>query len=165
MGAGKDGPSAHFLFAAPENAYGGTGSTGRAGRGRHGVRTRRPASGERGAALAPLHRQAEWDWRRGLRGGKPPALAGVRGRRRELRAPRGFFPRIGPAATKAGGFRALRRAKGRREDAYARCYRPPRFVGTLRGTEDGRVTMELEGQATVRLALDDVERARLVPQL
>src|SRR4051794_16285944 len=40
-----------------------------------------------------------------------------------------------------------------------------RFVGTLRGTEDGRVTMELEGQATVRLALDDVERARLVPQL
>src|SRR3954465_494136 len=40
-----------------------------------------------------------------------------------------------------------------------------RFVGTLRGTEDGRGTMELEGQATVRLALDDVERARLVPQL
>ena len=40
-----------------------------------------------------------------------------------------------------------------------------RFVGTLRGTEDGRVTMELEGQATVRLELGDVERARLVPEL
>ena len=45
-----------------------------------------------------------------------------------------------------------------------------RFVGTLRGTEDGRVLLEvegqeLEGQATVRLELGDVERARLVPQL
>src|SRR5881394_3661584 len=40
-----------------------------------------------------------------------------------------------------------------------------RFVGLLRGAEDGRVTMELDGQATVRLALDDVERARLVPEL
>src|SRR5436190_4621234 len=40
-----------------------------------------------------------------------------------------------------------------------------RFVGMLRGAEDGGVTMELEGQATVRLALDDVERARLVPEL
>ena len=40
-----------------------------------------------------------------------------------------------------------------------------RFVGTLRGTEDGRVTMEVEGQATVRLELGDVERARLVPEL
>lgn len=40
-----------------------------------------------------------------------------------------------------------------------------RFVGMLCGAEDGRVTMELEGQAMVRLALDDVERARLVPQL
>src|SRR5439155_1611913 len=39
-----------------------------------------------------------------------------------------------------------------------------RFVGVLRGAEDGRVAMELEGQ-TVRLALDDVERARLVPEL
>ena len=40
-----------------------------------------------------------------------------------------------------------------------------RFVGRLQGAEDGRVTMELEGQATVRLALDDDERARLVPEL
>jgi len=40
-----------------------------------------------------------------------------------------------------------------------------RFVGTLRGTEEGRLMMELEGQATVRLELGDVERARLVPEL
>src|SRR5882672_4662217 len=39
-----------------------------------------------------------------------------------------------------------------------------RFVGVLRGAEDGRVAMEMEGQM-VRLALDDVERARLVPEL
>jgi ribosome maturation factor RimP len=39
-----------------------------------------------------------------------------------------------------------------------------RFVGVLRGAEDGRVAMELEGQ-TVRLELDDIERARLVPEL
>jgi ribosome maturation factor RimP len=39
-----------------------------------------------------------------------------------------------------------------------------RFVGVLRGTQDGRVAMELEGQR-VQLALEDVERARLVPEL
>src|SRR5919202_4393163 len=39
-----------------------------------------------------------------------------------------------------------------------------RFVGVLRGTEEGQVSMELEGQTVVRLALDDVERARLVPE-
>jgi ribosome maturation factor RimP len=39
-----------------------------------------------------------------------------------------------------------------------------RFVGVLRGSEGGRVQMELQGQ-TVALALDDVERARLVPEL
>jgi ribosome maturation factor RimP len=39
-----------------------------------------------------------------------------------------------------------------------------RFVGVLRGAEAGRVQMELEGQ-TVALALEDVERARLVPEL
>lgn len=39
-----------------------------------------------------------------------------------------------------------------------------RFVGVLRGTGEGRFSMELEGQ-TVALALDDVERARLVPEL
>ena len=40
-----------------------------------------------------------------------------------------------------------------------------RFIGRLQGAEDGRVTMELEGHATVRLAIDDVDRARLVPEL
>ena len=39
-----------------------------------------------------------------------------------------------------------------------------RFVGVLRGAEGGQVSMELEGQ-TVRLTLEDVERARLVPEL
>src|SRR4051795_3513864 len=36
-----------------------------------------------------------------------------------------------------------------------------RFVGVLRGAEEGRFAVEFEGQ-TVRLELDDVERARLV---
>lgn len=40
-----------------------------------------------------------------------------------------------------------------------------RFVGVLRGTQDACVAMELEGRQTVELALDDVERARLVPEL
>jgi ribosome maturation factor RimP len=39
-----------------------------------------------------------------------------------------------------------------------------RFVGVLRGAESGQVSVELEGQ-TVALALDDVDRARLVPKL
>ena len=39
-----------------------------------------------------------------------------------------------------------------------------RFVGVLRGAESGQVSVELEGQ-TVALALDDVDRARLVPEL
>jgi ribosome maturation factor RimP len=39
-----------------------------------------------------------------------------------------------------------------------------RFVGVLRGAEAGLVQMELEGH-TVALALEDVERARLVPEL
>ncbi len=39
-----------------------------------------------------------------------------------------------------------------------------KFVGVLRGEAEGRVSIELEGH-TVRLALDDVERARLVPAL
>jgi ribosome maturation factor RimP len=44
-------------------------------------------------------------------------------------------------------------AKGRRK-----------FVGVLRGAEAGRVSVELDGQ-TVALVLDDVERAKLVPEL
>jgi len=39
-----------------------------------------------------------------------------------------------------------------------------RFVGVLRGAGEGRLSLELEGQ-TVALALDDIERARLVPEL
>jgi ribosome maturation factor RimP len=40
-----------------------------------------------------------------------------------------------------------------------------RYVGVLRGAQAGRLAMELEGSQTVELALDDVERARLVPEL
>jgi ribosome maturation factor RimP len=39
-----------------------------------------------------------------------------------------------------------------------------RFVGVLRGAQDGQVEMELEGHK-VELAIEDVERARLVPEL
>lgn len=39
-----------------------------------------------------------------------------------------------------------------------------KFVGMLRGAEAGRVSMELDG-TTVALALDDVERAKLIPEL
>lgn len=47
-----------------------------------------------------------------------------------------------------------------------------RFVGVLRGVAGGAVMVEIEaqrqeldGKTTVRLALDDLERARLVPEL
>src|SRR5882672_7786226 len=39
-----------------------------------------------------------------------------------------------------------------------------RFVGVLRGAEDGQVKVEFDGQ-TVALALDDIDRARLIPAL
>jgi ribosome maturation factor RimP len=39
-----------------------------------------------------------------------------------------------------------------------------RFVGVLRGENDGRVSLELDGQ-TVALAIEDIDRARLVPEL
>jgi ribosome maturation factor RimP len=39
-----------------------------------------------------------------------------------------------------------------------------KFVGVLRGADGGQVRIELDGQ-TVGLALGDVERARLVPEL
>jgi ribosome maturation factor RimP len=39
-----------------------------------------------------------------------------------------------------------------------------KFVGVLRGAQAGQVSLEMEGQ-TVALALDDVDRARLVPEL
>lgn len=40
-----------------------------------------------------------------------------------------------------------------------------RFVGVLRGAAEGAVEVELEGHTTVRLALEDLERARLIPEL
>lgn len=39
-----------------------------------------------------------------------------------------------------------------------------RFVGVLRGTDAGRLSIELDGQ-TIGLDLADVERAKLVPEL
>ena len=39
-----------------------------------------------------------------------------------------------------------------------------RFVGVLRGAQAGQVSLEMEGQR-VALALDDVDKARLVPEL
>ena len=48
----------------------------------------------------------------------------------------------------------------RRPDAGGR----RRFVGVLLGADESHVSMALEGQ-TVALALDEVERARLVPEL
>ncbi len=39
-----------------------------------------------------------------------------------------------------------------------------KFVGVLGATDAGRVNVEFEGQ-TVALALDDVERAKLIPEL
>src|SRR2546421_8110748 len=39
-----------------------------------------------------------------------------------------------------------------------------RFVGVLRGAADGQVQVEFDGQ-TVALALDDVDRAKLIPAL
>lgn len=40
-----------------------------------------------------------------------------------------------------------------------------KFIGVLRGVGDGALDIELEGKTTVRLALEDLERARLVPEL
>ena len=39
-----------------------------------------------------------------------------------------------------------------------------KFVGVLRGGSEGNVSIEMEGQ-TVQLALSDMERAKLVPEL
>ena len=39
-----------------------------------------------------------------------------------------------------------------------------KFVGVLRGAEAGQVSVEVEGQR-VQLALDDVDRAKLIPEL
>ena len=39
-----------------------------------------------------------------------------------------------------------------------------KFTGVLRGEEAGRVSMQIEGE-TVALALEDMDRARLIPEL
>jgi ribosome maturation factor RimP len=39
-----------------------------------------------------------------------------------------------------------------------------RFVGVLRGAEAGQVSMELDGRV-IALALDDLDKARLIPDL
>ncbi len=39
-----------------------------------------------------------------------------------------------------------------------------KFAGVLRGAGGGRVSLELEGQ-TVELALEDLDRAKLIPEL
>ena len=59
------------------------------------------------------------------------------------------------------------RFAGHRADVRMRTPDPSgrrRFVGVLRGVAGGAVDVELEGK-TVRLALEDLERARLVPEL
>jgi ribosome maturation factor RimP len=38
-----------------------------------------------------------------------------------------------------------------------------KFVGVLKGADEGRVSMEVDGQ-TVQLALDGIDRAKLAPQ-
>src|SRR3954463_9271691 len=48
----------------------------------------------------------------------------------------------------------------RRGDASGR----RRYIGRLQSAADGQVTMEVDGHAMVRLAIDDVDRARLVPE-
>ena len=69
--------------------------------------------------------------------------------------------------------RALRKARdfarfaGRKADVRMRTPDASgrrRFVGVLRGAGEGQLSLELEGQM-VALALDDIERARLVPEL
>ena len=65
---------------------------------------------------------------------------------------------------KAGDFARFAGQKAelrmRRPDAGGR----RRFSGVLKGSEAGRVQIEVDGQ-TVALALEDIERAKLVPEL
>lgn len=65
---------------------------------------------------------------------------------------------------KAGDFArfAGQRAEVRMRTADASGRR--KFVGVLGGAAEGRLSMEVDGQ-TVQLSLDDVERAKLAPQL
>jgi len=59
------------------------------------------------------------------------------------------------------------RFAGQRADVRMRTPDPSgrrRFVGVLRGAAGRRVSMDVDGQ-TVQLSLEDLERARLVPEL
>ena len=59
------------------------------------------------------------------------------------------------------------RFAGHRADVRMRTPDPSgrrRFVGVLRGAEAGRLSIELDGH-TIGLDLEDVERAKLVPEL
>ncbi len=61
----------------------------------------------------------------------------------------------------------FQRFAGQKVDVRMRAADPSgrrRFVGVLRGAAEGSATVEVEGQ-TVELALDGLERARLVPEL
>jgi ribosome maturation factor RimP len=73
-------------------------------------------------------------------------------------------PGLDRALRKAGDFSRFAGQKAevrmRTPDATGR----RKFVGVLRGAEGGRVCLEVEGQQFA-LALDDVERARLIPEL
>ncbi len=73
-------------------------------------------------------------------------------------------PGLDRALRKAGDFARFAGHKAevrmRTPDASGR----RRFVGVLRGAEAGQVSLEMEG-GQVALSLDDVERARLVPEL
>jgi ribosome maturation factor RimP len=59
------------------------------------------------------------------------------------------------------------RFAGKRAEVRMRAPDPSgrrKFVGILRGAEAGQINVELDGQ-TIRLALVDVERAKLIPEL
>ena len=73
-------------------------------------------------------------------------------------------PGLDRRLSKAGDFArfAGRRAELRMRTPDAGGRR--RFVGVLRGAEGSQVNLELDGR-TVALALEDIERAKLVPEL
>ena len=67
---------------------------------------------------------------------------------------------------KGARFRALCGPEGGSADAHAgRDAGGGRFVGVLRGADEGRVEMELDGQTGGAGRSTDVERAKLVPEL
>ncbi len=73
-------------------------------------------------------------------------------------------PGLDRALRKSGDFERFSGQKAevrmRTPDATGR----RKFVGVLRGSAGGQVTVEFDGQ-TVALALDDIDRAKLIPAL